>query len=123
MLHVRGGPIKIAHVNSQVAWRAPIAARLASLAPFVLALVVELFAPRFFGPLLEAPPDILGAPLGVIVGALVLAWAALGALVVWTTGSRLACVLALALMTLPSMFAIIFTPAMILILQNLGSLD
>jgi len=59
-------------------------------------------------------------PLGVIVGALALAWAALGALIVWTTHSRLAAALSLAFLTVPSMFALILGPAVILIVQNLG---
>ncbi|HET9851790.1 MAG TPA: hypothetical protein VFP56_04705 [Candidatus Limnocylindrales bacterium] len=105
---------------ARVPWRAPAGARLASLAPFFLAVALQLFAPRYFPPLFAAPPDVMGVPLGVIVGALALAWAAFGALVVWTTHSRVAAALALAFLTLPSMFALLLGPAVVLILQNLG---
>jgi hypothetical protein len=103
------------------AWRASGPARLATLAPFFLAVALKLFAPVYFGGPVN-PPEILGIPLGVVVGALTLAWAGLGALIVWTTGSRLAAALALAFLTLPSMFAMILGPAIILILQNLEGL-
>ena len=47
----------------------------------------------------------------------------LGALVIWTTGSRVAAALALAFLTLPSMFAMVLGPAALLVLQNLRELD
>lgn len=101
-------------------WRAPAAARVSSLAPFLLAIALQLFAPVYFQPLLAKPPEILGIPLGVVVGALILAWAAFGSIIVWTTHSRLATALALAFFTVPSIFAMILGPAVILILQNLA---
>jgi hypothetical protein len=101
-------------------WRAPAAARIASLAPFFLAVVLQLFAPRYFQPMFTDPTAIMGLPLGAIVGALTLAWAALGALIVWTTHSRLAAALSLAFLSVPSMLALILGPAVILIVQNLG---
>lgn len=100
-------------------WRAPAAARLSSLAPFLLAVALQLFAPVYFRPVLARPPEILGVPLGVVVGALILAWAAFGSLIVWTTQSRLAAALALGFLTIPSIFAMILGPTVILILQNL----
>ena len=103
-------------------WRAPVTARIASLVPFFVAIALQLAAPRFTEGLLMPPPDIPGIPTGAILGALVLGWAAFGALVVWTTGSRLAAALALGLLTLPSMFGLILGPAMLLILQNLEDL-
>ena len=101
-------------------WRASGAAKIASLAPFLVAVALQLFAPVYFAPMLVRPPDILGIPLGVVAGALILAWAALGTLIVWTTHSRLAAAMALAFLTLPSIFALILGPAIILILQNLS---
>ena len=105
-------------------WRAPGPFRLASLAPFMLAILVQVAAlgPRVGGPLFEEP-TVVGIPIGVGVGALTLGWAALGALVIWTTGSRVAAALALAFLTLPSMFAMVLGPAALLVLQNLRELD
>ena len=101
-------------------WGAPAAARLSSLAPFLLAVALQLFAPVYFRPMLVRPPEILGIPLGVVVGALILVWAAFGSLIVWTTHSRLAAALALGFLTIPSIFSMILGPAVILILQNLN---
>ena len=103
-------------------WRAPVPARIASLVPFAVAIVLQLVAPRLSGALLMPPPDLLGVPFPVVVEALTLGWAVLGALVVWTTGSRLAVMLALGFLTIPSMFVLILGPAVILILQNLQDL-
>lgn len=99
--------------------RPSVVGRIASLAPFGLALALSLLTKTYVGHALDTPPAIVGLPLGVVMEGLVLAWAALGALIIWTTSSRAATALAMAFMTLPSMLAIIFTPAIILILQTL----
>ena len=114
------GEMGQASAPATVPWRAPAGARIASLAPFFLAVALQLLAPKYFPPMFAAPPAIMGLPLGAVVGALTLAWAAFGALIVWTTHSRLAAALALAFLTVPSMFALILGPAVVLILQNLG---
>ncbi len=100
-------------------WHASPLRRAATLAPFALALALSLLARSYFGIAAAMPPDISGIPLGMVAGGIVLAWAALGALIVWTTGSRTAASLALVFITLPSMLAVIFTPAVILVLQKL----
>ena len=104
-------------------WRAPAAARLASLLPFLLQGAIQLLdGPRLSSPMFVERTALAGLPLGTIIGTLVLAWAAFGAVVVWTTHSRLATTFALAFVTLPSMFAMILWPAIVLILQNLNDL-
>ena len=99
-------------------WRSPVVLRVASLAPFALAVAFAMLARSYFCCLFE-PAGILGVPYTVVLEAVVLGWAALGALIVWTTGSRVAAALATAVLTLPSMFALILGPALILVLQNL----
>ena len=59
------------------------------------------------------PPDIVGLPLGVVVDALTLAWAALGAYVIWTTRSLTLAALALVTATAPAVVILILTPAAI----------
>ncbi len=99
-------------------WRAPPVLRAVSLLPFGLAIALELLARSYFGgPMM--PPEVAGIPLKIVVTGLELAWAAFGALIVWTAGSRIAASLALVFITLTSMLAIILGPALILILQNL----
>jgi len=66
------------------------------------------------------PPDILGIPLGLVGYGLVLAWAALGARVVWTTRSPAMAALAVGITTAPAIVLLIFVPAIILIMQNLA---
>lgn len=100
-------------------WRAPGLLRIGALMPFVLALAIPLLAgPKFGGPMYSAP-DVAGFPIPTAIGGLTLGWAAFGALVVWTTGSRLAATLAYVFVTVPSIFALILGPAVVLILQNL----
>lgn len=104
-------------------WRAPAPARVASLLPFLVAIAIPVLnGQRLSSPMFTEPPVFAGLPPGIVVGALVIAWAAFGALVIWTTHSRLATTLALAFLTLPSMFAMILGPAIVLILENLGDL-
>jgi hypothetical protein len=112
-------PVTMERSGASRPWRASPGRRLASLAPFGLALAIAVLARTYFGVGMGEPPDILGLPLGLVLEGIVLAWAALGALIIWTTGSRAAASLAMVFITLPSMLAIIFTPAVILILQNL----
>jgi hypothetical protein len=116
---IEGMPAAMQPRNPPREWRAPALLRVATLMPFGLALAIQLLA----GPTLSRPmfqqPAVAGIPLGLVVGGLVLAWAALGALVVWTTGSRAVATLAYVFITLPSMFAVVLGPAILLIIQKL----
>jgi len=106
----------------QVRWRADSAWRVISLTPFGLALVlviVALFAGSSPGSPMGKPPDILGIPLGIALDAIVLAWAALGARVIWTTRSLPMATIALLLTTAPAIILLILGPAIIVILPNL----
>lgn len=99
-------------------WRSPPLLRAVSFLPFALAIGLALVARSYIGrPMMTA--ESVGIPLNLVIGALTLAWAAFGALIVWTTSSRTAASLALVFITLPSIFAMILGPAIILILQNL----
>jgi hypothetical protein len=93
--------------------------RLASLLPFALAAALHVLAASYFGRGLGRPPEVAGIPLGIVIDALALAWAALAVLVAWRSQSRIAVALVVAFVTLPSMLVILFGPAAILILQNL----
>ena len=115
---IHGGPAAI-HAPNQRSWRAPALLRIATLMPFALALAIPVLAGRSLGGPMYGPPEVMGVPLNVVIAAVVLGWSAFGALVVWTTGSRVAATLAYVFITLPSMFALVLGPALILVLQNL----
>ena len=100
-------------------WSAPTAMRLAALSPFAILLAL-LVGTTFFDPMFAKPPDLLGMPLGVVVGLLTIVWAALGALVVWKARSPSVAALGLLVFTAVAIFAIVFGPALILIAQNLS---
>jgi hypothetical protein len=114
-LHV---PLQPARVR--VAWRADTAWRTLSLIPFGEALLLAVFARSYLPPLFSKPPDILGVPFGFVLELLILAWAALGARVIWTTRSQAMATLALVTTTGPAVPLLLFTPAIIQILMNLA---
>jgi hypothetical protein len=104
------------------AWRSGPGARISTLAPFALALYLDLrYSPLTGTGIFSKPPELVGLPAGVWLQISVLSWAAVGAWIVWTTRSRLASALGLFLFTLPSVFGLVLLPAIILIWQNLGS--
>ena len=116
---IHGAAPDMPATTSRPRWRAPALLRIGSLMPFALAIAIPLLAGPGLGRPMSGAPDVAGIPFGVVLVGLVLGWAAFGALVVWTTESRLAATLAYVFLTLPSMFALILGPAIILILQNL----
>jgi len=105
--------------QARIPWRADGRWRTVSLTPFGLALVLAVFATSYLPGIMAKPPDIVGLPLGVVVDALTLAWAALGAYVILTTRSLTLAALALVTATAPAVVILILTPAAIRIMQNL----
>lgn len=99
-------------------WRATLAWRLVSFLPFAVAIVLDLIAPRSFPPMFAMPPDVLGIPFGVVLQAVILLWAALGAAVVWQTRRPFVAVLALFVCIAPSIVALVLSPAITLIVLN-----
>ena len=118
MSSVSGTPV--APVKTRIPWRADSAWRTLSLLPFVEALLLTIFARTYFGPLVATPPDILGIPFGLVLEVVILAWAALGARVIWTTKSMAMATIALLTTTAPAVPALLLLPAIILIVQNLA---
>ena len=92
---------------------------IASL-PFVLIVVALLVAPGFMEPIFSNPPDILGLPAGIVVLFVAAVWASLAFVVIRAVRSRLGVALAVLVFTIPSIIAIIYLPATILIVQNLN---
>jgi mannose/fructose/N-acetylgalactosamine-specific phosphotransferase system component IIC len=101
-------------------WRADSAWKTLSLIPFVEAPLLWVFAKSYLSVILGKPPDIVGIPLGVVLEVLVLAWAALGARVIWTTRSPTLASIALLVATAPAVPLVLLLPAIILIMQNVA---
>ena len=118
MSGISGAPVT--PVETRMPWRADRTWRTLSLIPFGEALLLAVFARSYFPPLLSKPPDIVGIPLGIVLEAIILAWAALGARVIWTTRSQAMATLALVTTTGPAVPLLLLAPALILIMQNLA---
>jgi hypothetical protein len=103
-------------------WRSDPITRLVSMTPFALAFYFDfLYRPVFGGPMFSKPPEALGLPLGIWLQIAFLSWAGVGAWVVWTTHSPWKSAIALVLCTPLAIVGLVFGPAIVLILQNLGS--
>jgi hypothetical protein len=83
-------------------------------------IIVSVASPTFFPPILAKPPEVAGIPLGVVVEGVAMLWMLIGAAVVWDARSRFVESLAFTLFTIPATVVVIFTPAVVLIVQNLG---
>lgn len=100
-------------------WRAGRQAEIAVAMPFAVAAALYI-VPGYFDPLYVSPPDMLGIPFGFVLQVMTLAWAALGAAVVWQTRFRSMAVLALIACTIPAVVGVVFGPRLIEIMRNLG---
>jgi hypothetical protein len=101
-------------------YRSGILSRALSFLPLAVLVAMTFFAPRFSEPMFGKPPDVLGIPLGVVFQGLAMLWMLWGVLVVWRARSRLVESLGLMLFTIPATVAVVYGPAIILILQNLN---
>jgi len=101
-------------------WRADSAWRTLSVIPFGEAVLLAVFARDYLPVILGKPPDILGIPAGFVFEVVILAWAALGARVIWTTKSPAMASIALLITTAPAVPILLLLPPIILIMQNLA---
>ena len=74
-------------VSKTPAWRAPRPLRLLSLTPFAVPMAELVFVRDYVSVLTASPPDIVGAPLSLVLELMLLLWAAFGAAFVGRTGS------------------------------------
>ena len=94
-------------------------ARLAALSPFVLTIALNLLSADYLGPIVSAPPAIVGIPLGIALQAVTLAWAVIGTAIVWRNPGQLWTFVALLLFTFPALALILLASALVVIIQNL----
>lgn len=88
--------------------------------PLVLLVVLSAAAPGFLDPAFANPPAVLGLPAGVVILIAALAWSAVGLLIAGrrpaSTGALL---ISLVVFVGPATIAVVLTPALVLILQNI----
>jgi hypothetical protein len=100
-------------------WHAGRDAQIAVVIPFAVTAVLYV-VPGYFDRLFMSPPDIIGIPFGFVLQMVTLAWAALGAAVVWQTPFRFMAALALTVCTGPAVIVAVLTPMLIGVMQNLA---
>ena len=91
-----------------------------SLLPVWLTGILLVLTPKFFAGVLTNPPAFLGLPLGVVLLAIAAALTVLGFLIMRGSTSPIVSALAFTLLTLPAVFIVIFTPAVVMIAVNLA---
>ena len=103
-------------------WDGRTTAILTGVLPLVLIVYISLTSRSAFGGgmYVEPPPTALGLPLGQLLQGATTIWILLGALITWRSRRMLQAVLALLVFTIPGLAAFMLSPAIILILQNLG---
>jgi ABC-type transport system involved in cytochrome c biogenesis permease subunit len=92
-----------------------------SLLPVWMTAILLVVAPKFFGGVLLNPPAMLGLPVGVVLLAIAAALTALGFLAMRGSTSPIVSALAFTFLTLPAVFLVIFTPAVVMIGRNLAA--
>ena len=92
---------------------------IAALAPAFTVLLLFAFAPNFLSPMLAMPPETFGIPTGSVIIVVCMIWNAVGVAVVERASRRRHRLVAIVLFVVPATCAIIFGPALILILLNL----
>jgi len=116
-----------ARENAQTGWAAHrggdfrVLGYLVTSAPIIMFVFLRVAAPDFFDPLFTNPPAIAGLPLGIVMMAGVLAWTLVGVLIVNRTRSSTGIVVAILVFTLPAIFVMLLTPAVVLIAVNLAT--
>lgn len=94
-------------------WRPSRQTRLLGLTPFAVALGMDLLIPGYFVGLFQTPPDIVGYPFFIVLHLAFLAWAGLGAVVLWQTRFRIMAALALTACTAVAIAGILLEPWLI----------
>jgi hypothetical protein len=92
-----------------------------SLLPVWLTAILLVLAPKFFANVLLNPPAMLGLPLGLVLLAVAGALTTLGFLAIRGSTSPIVSALAFTVLTLPAVFLVIFTPAVVMIALNLSA--
>ena len=99
--------------------RAQIAVRLVAFTPLWVLLIVAFTSRTYFQPLFASPPSIVGIPLGAVIDAVAMLWMLIGVVLIWDARSPAVQTLVLVLFTIPATVAVVFSPAVVLIILNM----
>ena len=99
-------------------WRSGPFSRFFAFTPLWVRIYGYFAWQTFFPPMFTDSSGPFGAPLSVVVDGLGLLWMLIGVYVLWGTRSRLVAALVYLLFTIPATIALIFGPAIVLILHN-----
>lgn len=91
---------------------------LLGLLPVWLLVFFQLAAPGYMEPAFANPPGVLGMPAGLVPLAVALSLTAVGVVGLRRVSSTPAATLVFLVSTVPATFAVVLTPALVLILQN-----
>ena len=102
--------------------RSPLQRAVGAIAsvPLIALPAVWVLAPAFLEPVGLNPPAVLGLPMGVVLMALAGGMALVGWLIARRTWSVRVALGAVAILTIPALFLIVMTPALVLIAVNLA---
>jgi hypothetical protein len=96
------------------------ATRITAFTPLWVLIVASVASPTFFPQMFAKPPEIVGIPLGFVIDAIAMVWMLIGVVLIWDARSRLVEALVLFWFTIPATLVVVFSPALILIMQNLA---
>jgi len=91
---------------------------LLGLLPLWLLVFFQLAAPGYMEPAFANPPGVLGMPAGLVPLAVALSLTALGLVGLRRVSSTPAATFVFLVSTVPATFAVVLTPALVLVLQN-----
>jgi hypothetical protein len=109
-------PMQEAPSKSRSRW----ATRITAFTPLWVLIVASVASRTFSEPMFSRPPDWLGIPLGVVMDAIAMVWMLIGAVLIWDARLRLVEALVLFWFTIPATLVVVFSAALILIMQNLA---
>jgi hypothetical protein len=98
-------------------WRSGPFSKFFAFAPLSIR-IYGYFAWRTFSSPMFPATGPFGIPQGVLVDGLVMLWMSIGVYVLWRARSRLVAAFVYLVFTIPATIALIFGPAIVLILQN-----
>lgn len=101
-------------------WRPSPLSKVFAFTPLWVLIITYFTAPTYFGPMISRYQEHIGFLLGAAMLAIEMSWMLIGAYLLWGARSLLTEALVYVVFTIPTTIAVILSPAIVLILQNLG---
>lgn len=101
-------------------WRSGPFSMFFAFTPLWIRIYAHFAWTTFSSPMFAPPAGPFGIPLATLVEGLVMLWMLIGVYVLWSTRSRVVAAAVYLVFTIPATIALVFGPAIVLILQNQG---